>query len=325
MSDFRATASLQALKDRAKLLQQTRQFFDSRGFIEVQTPVLSEDTVVDRHLDPIPVLLPATAERLNVGRPMWLQSSPEFAMKRLLASGLDAIYEITPAFRIGESGRQHNPEFTMLEWYRCGESMQEGMTRLSELVSELLSVPLAHTMSVSQAFEQHAGMDPLLCSAADLQERCRSAGVTYPVSISADDYDTWFDIMFTELVQPHLGSDMPTIIHDYPASQAALARIRAGQPDVAERFEMFVQGVELANGYHELLDANELTERNHRTNERRVDDGKQSLPSKSRLLDAMQAGLPQSVGVALGFDRLVMLATGAERIDDVICFPIERA
>lgn len=317
MSDFLPTANIATLKTRATLLRRVRQFFDELGFTEVQTPLLSADTVVDRHLDPVPVELS--------GRPMWLQTSPEFAMKRLLSAGMTAIYEITPAFRVGESGSQHNPEFTMLEWYRCGDSYEDGMQLLADLVSHVLDVPTAKRVTMASAFEIHAGFDPSERSAAQLQTACDENSVAYPASMAPDDWDTWFDLLFTALVQPHLGTDGPVIVHDYPASQSALARIRRGTPDVAERFELFIDGVELANGYHELLDAEELLQRNEKINEQRRADGKSELPEEGRLLEAMRAGLPPCVGVALGFDRLVMLAVGADSIQDVLTFPVDRA
>lgn len=325
MADFRSTAKLEVLRVRADLLRRTRALFDSRGFVEVQTPLLSADTVVDRHLDPVPVLLPHDARNLNSGRQMWLQTSPEFAMKRLLASGLEAIYQITPVFRIGEQGALHQPEFTLLEWYRCGDTMREGIWLLSEIVATLLGRPAATVRTISQAFLEYAGFDALHCEVAELQHHGRSAQLDIPDSLAEDDWDAWFDLLFVHLVQPNLGGSAPQILHDYPASQAALAQIRRDTPPVAERFELFVDGVELANGYHELRDPDELAERNQRTNHQRVEDGKCELPVESRLLEAMRAGLPACCGVALGFDRLVMLSVGAERIEEVICFPLGRA
>lgn len=325
MDDFRATADINVLKIRASLLQQTRRFFDSRGLIEVQTPVLSSDTVVDRHIDPVPVLMPSDPFDLATGREMWLQTSPEFGMKRLLASGAEAIYQIGPVFRVGESGSEHNPEFTMLEWYRCGDSMAEGIELLSAYVAELLECPPATVLTIQAAFESLAGFDPFGRSASDLRRKCQERNVSVPSSINEDDWDTWFDLLFSTLVQPNLGEDAPTIIHDYPASQAALAKVRRGDPDVAERFELFVGGVELANGYHELLAADELVRRNQAVNQQRTNDGKLALPVESRLLDAMRSGLPACTGVAVGFDRLCMLSVGAETLDQVMPFPISRA
>ncbi len=319
--DFRSTASPETLKARASLLRQTRAFFDSRSFVEVQTPLLSTDTVVDRHLDPVPVLLPSDPTDLQSGRNMFLQTSPEFLMKRLLASGMSAIYQITPAFRIGESGTQHNPEFTMLEWYRCGDDMHAGMSLLSEFASELLNKPQAKTQTYSHAFVEHAGFEPLNQSAEQLRERCVKAKLSFPTSLATEDWDSWTEVLFSNLVQTNLGQEQPTIIYDYPASQSALAQVRG---NVAERFELFVDGIELANGYHELLDANELRQRNKKVNEQRIADGKHPLPEESRLAKAMEHGLPACSGVAVGFDRLLMLRTGKSSIDEVVSFTIDR-
>lgn len=325
MNDFRSTASTETLKARAKLLRQTRAFFDDRGFLEVQTPVLSSDTVVDRHIDPVAVELKDDPFSDEAGRRMWLQTSPEFAMKRLLASGMQAIYQIGPVFRVGEAGHRHNPEFTMLEWYRCGDTIERGMELLSEFAAEVLHRPPAVIVCMSSAFLEHVGFDPFVESAMGLRRRCDELHLAYPDSIAADDWDTWFDLLFASRVQPQLGHERPVIIRDFPASQSALAQIREGDPPVAERFELFVDGLELANGYLELLDANELLTRNRVANQMRIEDGRQALPETSRLVAAMQSGLPRCVGAALGFDRLTMLVTGCQSIVDVIPFPVDRA
>lgn len=331
-SNWRATASVETLQLRAKLLRRTRSFFDDRGFFEVQTPLLSADTVVDRHLDPVPVRLPSNPYDLSSGRPMWLQTSPEFAMKRLVASGADAIYQITPAFRIGETGKQHNPEFTMLEWYREGDDLSAGMNLLADFVAELLNCETAEIKTIRRVCEEYVGADLLSLSADELAALAKNKRISIPSSVDPGDWDTWFDLLFSELVQPRLGQQLPVIVHDYPASQAALAKVRRfeNEPPVAERFELFYHGVELANGYNELLDADELTRRNQKVNQQRQADGKPILPESSQLLEAMhvdssQSGLPPCAGVALGFDRLVMLASGATDIREVIAFPTDRA
>jgi lysyl-tRNA synthetase class 2 len=316
MSDFLPTATLDMLARRAELLKRTRQFFDSRGFLEVETPLLSHDTVVDRHLDPLSVTLFAEPRQRERGQKLWLQTSPEFGMKRLLAAGATAIYQITKAFREGEVGRLHNPEFTMVEWYHTGDDYAAGMDLLADFAEELLGLGRPDRITYRDAFLQHAGFDPLLC------------GPAVPVGneLPADaDPSLAVDYVLTTRVEPHLGIDRPTILHDYPASQSALARIRPGEPPVAERFELYVHGIELANGYHELLDPAILRERNRENNVARSADGKFTLPEESRLLAAMDHGLPACAGCALGFDRLVMVATGAKSIQEVMAFPIDRA
>jgi lysyl-tRNA synthetase class 2 len=237
-------------------------------------------------------------------------------MKRLLAAGATAIYQITRAFRGGESGPLHNPEFTMVEWYRVGDDYEAGMRLLGELASTVFECGEAERLTFREAFQHHAGIDPF----GPLD------GLRLPSELPAEaDRDVILDYVHTTRVESQLGRDRPTILYDYPASQSALARVRPGDPPVAERFELYYHGIELANGYHELLDASVLRQRNIDNNKLRASDGKYMLPEDSRLLEAMQYGLPACSGCALGFDRLVMVATGAKTIQEVTAFPIERA
>ncbi len=333
--DWRSAAPWRNLRLRAALLKRLRAFFDERGFLEVETPILSADTVVDRHLDPFSTGIPR--EPGKPPRRLWLQTSPEFAMKRLLATPGDgatsseendpvpAIYQITRAFRLGERGRLHNPEFTVVEWYRIGDDMASGMRLTDALCEALLDRGPAEQVSYGEAFREFVGLDPHTAEPQDLVAAAEEHSISPPATLAADDRDGWLDMLLTDRVRPHLGVKHPTLLYDYPASQAALARVRHGDPPVAERFELFVSGIELANGYHELLDADELKQRNRAVNTQREDDGKARLPEQSRLVQAMQAGLPACAGVALGFDRLVMLAAGAEEISEVLTFPLERA
>jgi lysyl-tRNA synthetase class 2 len=312
------------------LLRRLRQFFEQRGFLEVETPILSADTVIDRHLDPfclevVQEALEPAAGREGQPAKRWLQTSPEFAMKRLLAAGSGAIYQVARVFRRDELGPLHNPEFTLVEWYQPGEGMIDGMRVTGELCETMLERGPAELMSYQQAFVRHVGIDPHAADGDALVAATRRQGIEPPASLAKDDRDGWLDLLMVERVQPLLGLDRPTLLYDYPASQAALARIRPGKPPVAERFELYVDGIELANGYHELLDPAELRRRNRCVNAQRVGDGKPPLPEENRLLAAMEAGLPSSVGVALGFDRLVMLALGRRSIAEVMAFPFDRA
>lgn len=319
--DFRPTAGWDILRLRAGLLRRLRQFFHQCGFLEVETPILSADTVVDRHLDPFYVDWTAAP-----GRPpqrCWLQTSPEFAMKRLLAAGGGAMFQVSKVFRQGEIGPLHNPEFTLVEWYCPDDTPDAGMQRLSDLCEILLGRGPAERLSYREAFQRYVGLDPHTADSEALLTAAR--GLAVPETLSPRDRDGWLDLLLVERIQPHLGVGRPAILYDYPASQAALARIRPETPPVAERFELYVDGIELANGYHELLDAAELRRRIAEANAQRRADGKDPLPAESRLLAAMEAGLPPSVGVALGFDRLVMLAAGAQNIRQVIAFPFDRA
>lgn len=321
--DYLPSADLAALKFRAEMFARLRVFFHERGFLEVDTPILSVDTVVDRHLAAFSTEMPLSPNRPP--KKLWLHTSPEFHMKRLLAAGAKAIYQVVHVFRQDEIGPLHNPEFTMVEWYRAGHAPEQGMTLLSDLCEAMLRRGPAERVTYRAAFERYVGLDPLSAPTDALAARCHQLRLAIPQGFAPDDRDTWLDFLLTECVQARLGRLRPTILHDYPASQAMLARVRDVDPPVAERFELYVDGIELANGYYELLDAAELRRRNRAVNAQRLADGNAELPEESRLLRAMDAGLPPAVGVALGFDRLVMLAAGAASLSEVLAFPIDRA
>lgn len=321
---WRPTASVPHVKRRSELLWTIREFFHRRGVLEVQTPILSRDTVIDRHIDP--VCLPGAALALaDFGEAtFYMQTSPEFCMKRLLAAGCGSIYEITSVFRAGERGQYHNPEFTMLEWYLVGADLDQGVGFLAELIEATLGVERVEQVTYQAAFLSALACDPLEATIQELSHLALAAELGVPADWS-DERDTWLDLLFSEVVQPGLGREMPVIVTHYPASQAALARLCASDPRTAQRYELFIDGVELANGYHELLDAGELEDRNQRALAQRADDGKPPLPTCSRLVQAMRSGLPPSNGCALGLDRLLMVALGVDSIAQVLSFPIENA
>ncbi|MCC9607532.1 EF-P lysine aminoacylase GenX [Blastopirellula sp. JC732] len=321
---WRPTCSLEMLRARSELLQQIRQFFLSRDFLEVETPLLSHDSVIDRHLDPLSVTLFGDPRTPDVGKQAWLQTSPEFGMKRLLAAGAEKIFQLCKAFRGGEVGQRHNVEFTMLEWYRVGDDYAAGRKLLADLASEILGSDI-EMLTYAEAFDRYAKIDPHRASGGELLEAARKRQITMPESYDDSDRDLLLELLLTELVEPHLGESVPTILYDYPASQAALAQVSGGVPPVAERFELYVRGIELANGYHELLDPQLLRSRNQANNRARGEDGKYLLPEESRLLKAMEHGLPACSGTALGVDRLLMVKTGAAALADVLTFPIDRA
>ena len=320
------------LRFRSELLRDIRQFFYDRNFCEVQTPVLSADTNVDCHLNPLAVtdkLLPLNHH--NTQR-YYLHTSPEFAMKRLLAAGLDPIFQIVSAFRAGDRGQIHNVEFTLLEWYRIGDNYQTGMFLLAELICFLydarkISIGEIGYRTYRDLFESEVGINPHTATADDLREICRSRNIAYPTNHWGDVPDDWLDLLFSELVQPTLES---VIVYDFPQSQAQLAKIRheegyAEHYAVTERFELFLKGLEIANGYHEVCDAAELHRRFQKNRERRLARGQSWLPIDSRLLTVMELGFPQCSGTALGIDRLLMAMLDADTIDDVLTFPIEMA
>ncbi len=328
--DFSPTTSIETLKARASLLRELRAFFDTRGFFEVQTPVLSHDVLVDRYIDPISV---------SIGREtLYLQTSPEFALKRLLAAGCRRIYEITPAFRQGDRGPLHNVEFTILEWYRAGDGYREGIGLLLELADAFLSPaegPKAVCRSFGALFNEKTGVNPHGASCEELRAAADRLAPNYPESYVAGDApataDDWIDYLFEETVQPTLGLDAPVVVCDYPVGQAQLAKVGepldpdGGAREVTRRFELFGAGVELANGYDELTDPAVLRARFAENAAARRVRRAAALPTESRLLAAMDAGLPKSSGCALGVDRLLMLRLGLKRIDDAIPFPTEIA
>lgn len=323
--DFRPTANWDRIRLRAELLKRTREFFDSRDLLEVETPLLSAETVVDRHLHPPKFEL--------AGLPCYLQTSPEAAMKRLLADAAivgnaarRGIYQITRSFRGEEVGQLHNPEFTIVEWYRSGDTYQQGMDLLAELAIVLLKTESTERISYADAFDKYVGICPHTTTGPELFDFAKSLNIESADLFDPADRDSLLDLLLVERIQPHLGRERPTILYDYPASQAALAETRREDHyEVAERFELYSAGIELANGYNELRDAAELRRRIARANEERTADGRTPLPEPTRLLTAMESGFPPTVGCALGFDRVVMLAAGATNIKDVISFPFDRA
>ncbi len=319
---FRSSARIEFLEHRATLLKKLRRFFDDQGFVEVQTPVLSRDTVIDRHIDLLS--LEMAWPEADMPKRWYLQSSPEAAMKRLLACGMQKIYQVGPVFRAGERGTHHNPEFTMAEWYRVGDDLEAGLSLLDDLTRLLLDTAPCKRLQYVQAFHNQTGLDVRVATIAELAQRAIDLGVVDRPTWS-DDWDDWVNLIFSTSVQPKLGHDGPVLVTHFPASQAALAQLSKDDLRVAERFELFFRGVELANGYHELLNGDVLRDRNRKANADRIRDGKSALPEDSFLLEAMDAGLPNATGCALGFDRVAMLACGSRQLSDVLAFPIDRA
>lgn len=324
---FNPTSSLASLRRRSQLLGAIRRFFEDREFVHVETPLLSRDTVVDRYIEPIVVNESSVIEGGVGDGKFFLQTSPEFAMKRLLASGATAIYQICKAFRKGESGRRHNPEFTMLEWYRVGDDMDAGMELLGDFAKHMFGVKQIDQISYADAFVKYAEVDPATASIEEFKAACQSRAVDVSSFENETDRDMWLNLIMSEIVEPMLGVSDPVIVFNFPASQSALAKVCQSTDGhkVAQRFELYVNGVELANGYHELLDADELDRRNQKVNDQRTSDGRGRLPSQSEMLLAMQHGLPACSGVAVGVDRLMMVLLEKEAIGDVIAFPIDRA
>lgn len=328
-TDWKPAASVATLRVRARILGRVRAFLDHLGALEVETPLLSHAAATDVHVQSLVTCY--TGPGAAQGGKLYLHTSPEFPMKRLLAAGSGSIYQLCKVFRDGESGRLHNPEFTLLEWYQTGDDHHALMDRVAALLEHaldgLLALPPATKITYREAFLRHAGIDPFADPAAlrDWATRRGLAPASAPEVLAADDVDGWRDLVLTHAVEPNLGRGRPVFVYDYPASQAALARVRAGTPPLAERFELYLEGVELANGYHELADTGELSRRFDSDLERRRARGLPAVARDEHLLAAMESGLPDCAGVAIGIDRLIMLATGAPDLGSVLAFPLERA
>jgi lysyl-tRNA synthetase class 2 len=312
--DWRPSAVDARLRARARLLRDIRDFFSSRGVMEVETPLISMSGNTDPEIQSI---------RTEDGG--YLRTSPEFPLKRLLAAGSGDIYELGRVFRAGEAGRSHNPEFTMLEWYRTGLGYQLLMDEVVELVRHcgrgtFDRWPL-QKLSYRELFLHYAGVDPFTADAQALSERARQDGF--------DDLDLnrrqWLDLLISAVIQPALPAESLTFVYDFPAEQAALARIRQDSPAIAERFELYIGRIELANGYQELTDAAEQDRRFEADNRQRRERGLPIYRKDRHLLTALAHGLPDCAGVALGVDRLLMAVAGADSISDVTAFPHSRA
>ena len=315
--DWKPTASIATLEARAKMLRAAREYFSTTHSLEVETPTLSVAAVTDVHL--------ASVESTALRQRRFLHTSPEYAMKRLLAAGCGDIWQICRVYRDEESGRWHNPEFTLLEWYRIGIDHHALMTDVERLVTTLLPpsrhFEKAQRLSYCEALQLHAGVDALDDPAAVLVARLQSAGIDVPAGLQAD-RDACLDLIVSTLVGPRLGHERLTFIYDYPASQAALARVHGR---VASRFEAYLDGIELANGFHELANRDEQQRRFQQDLQERQRRGLPAVPMDEAFLAALEAGLPDCSGVALGFDRLVMCAIQARHIDEVLAFPFSRA
>jgi lysyl-tRNA synthetase class 2 len=350
---FKPSANLSLLPLRSKLLDFTRAFFRDRGLWEVETPLLSRDVVVDAYLEPFTTRRDSGSDCRPAAPEdeLFLQTSPEFAMKRLLAAGASDLFQLTRSFRRGEIGRLHNPEFTILEWYHVGGSYHDQMVFVEEFVAAFFDEakrlatgdqrPDSPTTVVGKMPERlprpfvRSTYDAIFCdvlgtpvldkTAAELSELALRAGIVPPPALAPDDLDGWLNLLLALKAEPKLSQRPAIFVYDYPAGQAALARVRPDVPPVAERFELYLRGIEICNGYQELTDPQELRKRIAVQQTLRRREGSRPLPAESWLLNAMDAGLPECAGVALGFDRLLMMAAGAQSLAEVIAFPFDRA
>ncbi|NIL22897.1 elongation factor P--(R)-beta-lysine ligase [Yersinia mollaretii] len=321
-ASWQPSAPIANLLKRAAIMAEIRRFFADRGVLEVETPTMSQATVTDIHLVPFETRFvgPGAADGLT----LYMMTSPEYHMKRLLAAGSGSIYQLGRSFRNEEAGRHHNPEFTMLEWYRPHYDMYRLMNEVDDLLQQILDCNSAETLSYQQAFQRHLGIDPLSAEKAQLREAAAKLDLSN-IADTEEDRDTLLQLLFTVGVEPHIGRDKPAFVYHFPASQASLAVISTEDHRVAERFEVYFKGIELANGFHELTDGDEQLQRFEQDNRSRAKRGLPQHPIDMNLIAALKHGLPDCSGVALGVDRLVMLALNAERLSDVIAFPVNIA
>jgi len=320
---WQPSATIPVLRARAGMLARIRAYFAAQEVLEVETPVLSAAAASDPAIESIAAVTAGGARR-------YLQTSPEYAMKRLLAAGFGDCYQVCPVFRDGESGRRHNPEFTMIEWYRLDfgvAELEHDVDRVLRVAcAELRDFAPARAVSYRDAMRDCSGIDCATASVAEIRAALASHGIE-PVSCDGWERDEWLDLLMGAVVGPRLGHDAPVFVHDYPASQAALARLRE-LPDgsqVAERFELYVDGLELANGFRELGNVSEQRRRFEQDQATRQRRGQAVRPLDERLLAALDAGLPDCAGVALGFDRLVMACHSLGDLGSAMAFPESRA
>lgn len=317
---WQPTASILNLQKRAELLRTIRQFFYERGVLEVETPLMAGAPVTDACIQALETLCKVPGGMQT----FYLQTSPEYAMKRLLASGSGSIYQFCKAFRSDESGRRHNPEFTMLEWYRVGFTDQELMQEVDALLQLTLHSQPAQYISYQAAFVKYLNINPHTIDDASLSQLTQQhIGLISNYTPTRNDC---LDLLFSKIIEPSIGQSQPAFVYHYPVSQAALARRRiVDGVEVAARFEVYYQGMELANAYYELTDAREQRKRFENDLKDRERLGLPIVPIDEKLMAAMQYGLPDCAGIALGFDRLCMLALGATQLSEVISFSLNRA
>ncbi len=322
-TDWRPTAVQEVIRLRAEMLSRVRHYFVENEALEVETPLLASATTPDPNIHSISTVASHPGEPRR-----YLNTSPEFAMKRLLAAGSGPIFQVCKAFRQGELGKLHNPEFTLLEWYRPGFDHHQLMDEVAALVMRLLegyrTLESEERLAYGDCFQRYLDIDPYVADVSVLKACAELQGFEINSGIAEMDKDGWLDLLMSHCVQPHLGQNRLSFVYDYPASQAALATIRPGSPPVAERFELFIDGVELVNGFHELQDAAEQRARFEGELQCRRENGLEDVTLDEYLLTALESGLPQCAGVAMGLDRLLLVLAGIDQLEGVLTFSYDR-
>ncbi|MBE2895241.1 elongation factor P--(R)-beta-lysine ligase [Spirabiliibacterium falconis] len=317
---WQPSAPMKNILARAKMLAELRSFFTDRGLLEVETPILSEFAVTDVHLSVFESRYDAPFA--DGDKPLYLATSPEYHMKRLLAAGSGPIFQISKVFRNEENGAHHNPEFTMLEWYRPHFDMFRLINEVDDLLQQILDCKPAESFSYQFIFQECVGLDPLSAEKQQLVKKAQEQGL---MDAENQTRDGLLQFLFTALVEPKIGQECPAVVYHFPTTQAALAQISSEDHRVAERFEFYFKGLELANGFNELTDAQEQIQRFERDNKQRSALGLPERAIDQRFISALRHGMPQCSGVALGVDRLLMIALGEKEIRNVLTFNIENA
>ncbi len=314
---WQPSISIVTLKKKARILQSIRAFFESLDILEVSTPILSASAITDPQLESLSTVF--------LNQPYYLQTSPEFCMKRLLAAGSGDIYQLGQVFRDDELGRYHQPEFMLLEWYRLGFSHHQLMDEVTCLLNHLfINKKIAvQRLSYQQAFIQQLAIDPLTVNAEQLKHCAEQNNIVIPQGMDINDKDMWLDWLMVEKIAPSFAKESFTFLYDYPASQAALARLDDKDKRLAQRFELFYGELELANGFNELTDADEQQKRFEQENNLRQQRQQKIMPIDKHLISALSSGLPECAGVAIGIDRLLMVLMGVSHIQEVMSFAIE--
>lgn len=317
---WQPTSSIHNIKERAKFINKIRSFFANKNITEVFTPILAPSTTPDAYIESFTTQY--TGYSNNNGK-LYLQTSPEFAMKRLLAANIGDIWQLFTSFRNGEAGKKHNPEFTMLEWYRVGIDHFTLMQEVDEFMQYMLGTSPANKTTYKELFKKYININPHSISYNELKSIILDKEIlTDFENLAKDDL---LDILFTNLIEPNIAIDKPLAVYNFCESQAALSKIVSEHGErVAQRFEFYYKGFELANGYNELTDADEQERRFTAENNLRIENSKQPVDIDYKLIEALKSGMPECAGVAIGIDRLFMLALESENIADAISFTIDR-
>ncbi len=325
---WRPSCDLKAIQLRAKMLTAIRAFFYQRSVLEVETPLLCHATGTDPQLDFFLTAYHHVPGKKK-SKDVFLQTSPEFAMKRLLAAGSGSIFQICKAFRNGESGRFHNPEFSILEWYRVGFTLPQLMDEVAELIVEILpgscKVNDIQKISYVELFEQITGLNPLVFCQQSYSLYASNNSISDAITLCGKDHSMWLDFIFSYKIQPVLNDQSLYMVYGYPVIQSSLARINKDNPAIADRFEVFINGIEIGNGFFELADASEQEQRFDQENKSRAQRQLLQVDKDKLFLDALRSGLPNCSGIAIGLDRLLMIVANADTLNEVITFPFDRA